>query len=90
MRLIDADALTKALADLWYDGKITITGVAVADLIDNAPTVDAERHGKWERTEVEGGKIYVCSECREGIYKSTFEENVHYYCSNCGAKMDKE
>ena len=54
MRLIDADALTKALADLWYDGKITITGVAVADLIDNAPTVDAvskdlfEQY-KWER-----------------------------------------
>ena len=40
MRLIDADALTKALADLWYDGKITITGVAVADLIANAPTVE--------------------------------------------------
>lgn len=52
--------------------------------------LQAERHGEWQITKVEGGKIYVCSECSEAIYKSTFEENVHYYCNNCGAKMDKE
>lgn len=51
--------------------------------------LQAERHGEWQITKVEGGKIYVCSECSEAIYKSTFEENVHYYCNNCGAKMDK-
>lgn len=96
MRLIDADALKATIKNSaeYQDYEFALYADSImADLVDNAPEFKELyiiRHGKWEQTEVEGGKIYVCSECSEAIYKSTFEENVHYYCNNCGAKMDKE
>lgn len=40
MRLIDADELKKALAEMWYENNIRITGLSVAKLIDNAPTIE--------------------------------------------------
>ena len=94
-RYIDADALLKELHKEKEENekaRMVLIDDDFETLIKDAPTVEPEpvRHGKWEQTEVDGGKIYVCSECSEAIYKSTFEENVHYYCNNCGAKMDKE
>lgn len=89
MRLIDADALKKALKEhfsdedddvelieigaCWYHG-------AVLEIIDNAPTV--ERHGKWESSEHAWEYIYTCSNCG---HTSRFETQ---YCCNCGTKMD--
>ena len=40
MRLIDADELKKALAEMWYENNIRITGLSVAELIDEAPTIN--------------------------------------------------
>ena len=40
MRLIDADELKKALAEMWYESAISITGVSVSELIDKAPTIE--------------------------------------------------
>lgn len=39
MRLIDADELKKALAEMWYESAISITGVSISELIDKAPTI---------------------------------------------------
>lgn len=38
-RLIDGDKLIKDLATMWYDGKITITGVSVSELVREQETV---------------------------------------------------
>ena len=39
-RLIDADELKNALAEMWYENNIRITGLSVAELIDHAPTIE--------------------------------------------------
>ena len=101
MRLIDADAMIAhfnlhiksaenarcfSSRDAW-DG-------AKHDLQD-AETIDAEpvRHGRWGFLGMDmmaGSRAFyfgTCSECRERI---NFELKHKNYCSNCGAKMDKE
>ena len=87
MRLIDADKInTKDViggaSEFAYDIR-----QAMQDLIDNAPTVDAEpvRRGKW--VEVGSGFNYhfKCSECG---WKNGYPfNNRHKFCPNCGAKM---
>lgn len=41
MRLIDADVLQKALANMWYESQISVTGISVSELIDEQPTIEA-------------------------------------------------
>lgn len=55
MRLIDADALSDKLGELWgipadWDGNMDETCEDAFTEIDNAPTVDAEpvKHGRWQ------------------------------------------
>lgn len=67
------------------------------------PTADVEpvKHGRWE--DRWGGEYlnpyYWCSECHEpALYdyyqdelgSSKFDQKLTPYCTNCGAKMDKE
>ncbi len=51
--------------------------------IDNAPTVDTEKHAHW----IEDGDFQICSNCGEehewGDYRAP-------YCDTCGHKMDEE
>lgn len=88
MRLIDADALgigrckEGAFEIRWY----ALGWNSAIDIIENAPTVDAEpvRHGEWVKMVfTDSGKFagYKCSECGL-IAKREFS-----YC-HCGAKMD--
>lgn len=93
MRLIDADALFENL-----DGMMAVSptgyihGDTVADMISDAPTVDAVpvRHGKWIHEvrytidSLHSYQQYRCSEC--GM---TYITNTKY-CPNCGARMDEE
>lgn len=79
-RLIDADALPRhgrrgGLVN-WKD-------------IENAPTVDAVRHGRWikERNPMMYQLlpyVWVCDQCGTAFYYKT------PYCGECGAKMDEE
>lgn len=54
-------------------------------IIDNAPTIDPVRHGRWvptEEMEEIYDETYRCTECgfeMPGEWK---------YCPNCGARMD--
>lgn len=82
MRLIDADALPK------YTG-MALSAVDVAMAVENAPTIDPVKHGKWiEHTEPEPWDrhqawFWTCSECGAvGI-------DEFRYCPNCGAKMER-
>ena len=84
-RLIDADALIKAL-------DIGDLPIRLTYEINNAPTVDAVpvRHGKWKliRMEDNGDGFYTCSNCDRGDIHSPLV-NVPY-CWYCGARMDVE
>lgn len=100
MRLIDTDSLgiCKANLDVFVDKSYARGKNSVIEIIEQAPTVEAEpvRHGKW--VFVEPGAVW-CSEC--GMDSSlcdaeTADETKRRiangetpnYCPNCGAKMD--
>lgn len=94
MRLIDADALAKLKFHGYPDIEITPSDVnaeaykrgwndAIDAIIDEAPTIDAVKHGVWEIYVISmfDGEGCRCSEC--GF------EGVPYwdFCPNCGAKI---
>jgi len=100
-RLIDADALIadcqlaqkqadrhgREFANAFYSGggEISTEWWCVEDMIDNAPTIEERKTGKWiEITPEEGHDIYTvkCDQC--GVYEF-FETN---YCHHCGVKME--
>ena len=96
-RLIDANALENLIRtnakveanDTKYDIGRVHGLINAADLIRNAPAVDAVEvvHGRWiavPSSDMMTGKAYKCSECNKMRYGS-FMPN---YCQNCGAKMD--
>lgn len=82
MRLIDADALRRR-KELRFGLMAAITTIQF--LIDEAPTVEERKHGRWVRH----NDIIACSEC---IFDMCFDENIAElnYCPYCGAKMDGE
>ena len=91
MRPIDADALKermlaetpeheKSVADLFLE--------AVAAMIDEQPTIEERKKGKWMSWTLENkenGELYqsgvYCDNCG---YTSVCEDN---FCPNCGADM---
>ena len=84
MRLIDALELKRSISVsvLSEDGK------RIFDIIDEQPTIEERKTGKWISLDDFRGKYndygYKCSECGE---HSDYEEN---FCPNCGAKMEGE
>ena len=81
-RLISADDLIERAYRLRLDDRERI-----AQMIESAPTVDAEpvRHGRWYSVENYMGTsrtVYVCSEC------GSMSNRKDNYCWYCGAKMD--
>ena len=93
MRLIDADALIKTLETQDYsNAPNTLEGWTPQDMtnaeifdINNAPTVDAVKHGHWELSPFDGN--WACSNCGNEPYHDNMK-NMNY-CPNCGAKMDE-
>lgn len=101
MRLIDADALMKKynLKDATKYGNrdaeqqnhsySTMMLYEVADMIDDAPTIEAVPvvHGEWVKAKYDAE--YECSNCHcieyECLTKSGFK--LPDFCPNCGAKM---
>lgn len=105
MRLIDADALKGAFVryvrtppHMHYGDwdKMCISGTEIDEVVDNAPTIDAEpvRHGRWERKDEAQAMFDVewrCSECGGEISTNGIYTPIAvgwYYCPTCGAKMD--
>ena len=86
MRIIDADALKKAVngrSTHWLNDWSTLGVLAV---IDEQPTIDAVPvvHGEWEYKP----NIYICecTACRK-YWIPNGDKYEYHYCPNCGAKM---
>lgn len=59
------------------------------DLLDSFPAADVAlvRHERWEKH----GSKWQCTGCKVLMsIDGTPQENLLYYCPNCGASMDKE
>ena len=59
------------------------------DKIKSIPAADVAevRHGRWEKH----GSKWQCTGCKVLMsIDGTPQENLLYYCPNCGAKMDGE
>ena len=92
MRLIDADALEKYIADIIPQKTFSPYGKGVLDILTHLknhirtemPSVEAEpvRHGYWMFHEQKNGYLWKCSKC-----KGNFDQQ-YSYCPHCGAKMD--
>lgn len=91
MRLIDADALTKALGK-WIEAHYTDTfsgddaGSEFAYMIGCTETIDSTVYARWID---QRHKIFKCSKCGNfldfrGVNAGRGAAN---YCPNCGAKM---
>ena len=112
-RLLDADALIEYGSNHYMDevfpdwidlppsaqGAVCRYGEKIKELIDGAPTVDAEpvRHGRWIDCTVWHGRFgeirTKCSACGT-VYpydpKSRGDGKGGKFCEECGAKMDLE
>lgn len=100
MRLIDADATRKAIFALVGDEAIKQYADQIGrtrsndhyldalidadDVIDDMPTIDPVRHGRWVYDGQSIEVMYKCSEC--GYVE--FGHDHSTYCPNCGARMD--
>ncbi len=101
MRLIDADALEKALKEwirnYWTDAFTgDDAGSEFADMIEHAETIEQSpiAHAHWipENPNKRTGKAYrhTCSECGRTVYDSrqvSIDEMKYYFCPHCGAVM---
>lgn len=95
MRLIDADALLKALRvteDEW--GTPDESWMPESDygrVIKSMPTIDPVKHGHWVRDGIDKWRCSVCGIGNNYAYAWSVNggENLQdKYCPNCGARMD--
>ena len=96
-RLIDADAFKKENERLLHCDFPYLSETTLEELIDEAPTIDAEpvRHGKWKwlsctYDRVPREKEYECSECHHKTIVHGDDMPWEKYCPNCGARMGRE
>ena len=81
---IRAVVAAKAIAEKY--------GIPLGDLVDtfaDIPAADVApvRRGRWEKH----GSKWQCTGCKVLMsIDGTPQENLLYYCPNCGAKMGKE
>lgn len=87
MRLIDADSIKWESVEEEY-GARTPAVVACQSLIQNEPTIDPVRRGKWvvKWWDDDGdARDWACSVC--GFSHVYFDDMPTNYCPNCGALM---
>ena len=86
MRLIDADERKQQLENPYTEYPIMIQiRKVLKDFIDDAPTVDPVKHGRWEHrmlTSYPAKAICVCNLCGQVV------DIEYFYCPHCGAKME--
>lgn len=98
MRLIDADALKrkaqKVATEAWkmrIKSSVETILNQFIDWIDNAPTIEERKTGRWiPYEEWYGDEYYECSVCKEAftLIDGTPTDNLYNYCPNCGARME--
>lgn len=97
MRLIDADALSRAMyheafetdSD-WqrWDSGLWIRYKMFENALKSAPAIEAEplRRGRWLPVKGYEGLLWKCSACDSFWTHTTIKTP---YCSHCGAKMER-
>lgn len=86
-RLIDADVLSKKLCETTIFIK---DGEVFQRMINDAPTVQADRpHGEWVKSKIPN-ELYVCSNCGGACWSYDYERTIvkSNFCPNCGADMN--
>lgn len=99
MRLIDGDSLYETLHEIRMDevakyGRNDTKNCCSLSTalyeIQNTPTIDPVKHGRWE---MGGGYLFpnwTCSRCK-CIFCGTEEFPKKYkFCPQCGTRMDEE
>ena len=89
MRLIDADALKKALKDAHINMKLTFdiaTFNCVMNTIDNAPTVEERQPRFWHPIQNGEWTIVLDTYCECPFCKNR-EVKFSKYCPECGARL---
>ena len=106
MRPIDADALLQEFerrqeqqisnyCDCFLNDarELSTEWNCVEDIVENAPTIEAEpvSHGRWEDGAFENSKrCSVCKNYASKVYCHSEPIFDYKRCPNCGAKMDLE
>lgn len=86
MRLIDGDALKESFRRNSFKGNKF--GEVFDAYIDNAPTIEERKKGKWMLDDKSGR--YRCSECLSVASRDDHgAEVLSDYCGVCGARMEK-
>ena len=95
MRLIDADAFKQRNEKLLKCDFPYISEETLEELIDDAPTIEERKKGKWllsdeqRQEDVDNGNYrFICSECgKSDIHSKAVTVS---FCWNCGADMREE
>lgn len=90
MRLIDADALLERVWDA--DTRVGYVQVVDRKDIEDAPTIEERKTGKWLYKEDGWADWYECSLCRCKCPRNSFGKPVDRtpFCPSCGADMRGE
>ena len=95
MRLIDADALKKAIIKHLCVKSVKYLLPAeksIYDLIDKQPTIEQTKKGHWEKAKHANDRWHSCSVC--GVTIERLDHNgfklICNYCPVCGADMREE
>ncbi len=86
MRLIDADDFRN-----WLLKQKRLSKNYTVMMLDETPTVDPERHGKWIINTDDFTPAFRCTCCgynKPMIAGVGANNDPGRYCQNCGAKMD--
>ena len=86
VRLIDANALEKALEEITIP--VAVVKGKMFRLIKEAPTINPESlrpHGKW----FPDPHDWICSKCGKWLELADGNADMNY-CPHCGAKMEDE
>lgn len=81
-RLIDANSIHyEPMLSARGNGQYEDVMVAYKDQIDDMPTIEKRKTGKWMELDFTEAWEYRCDQCGR---RSDFKEN---FCPNCGADM---
>lgn len=96
--LISRQAAIKAIDYLpnCYNGySDTYDKVYIIGVLEDLPTIDPVRHGKWIPVNERAAKCSLCGEWeytngRDKTGTAIIHRAIKHYCPNCGARMDGE